>query len=79
MNDFCSSIKNLVTSCATKIVTKKILGIAKGILLDFDLDQFCSEPGIASASRLGASTVVKIEFTDLLPKARLLKTGQNWL
>ncbi|KAK2720056.1 hypothetical protein QYM36_004085 [Artemia franciscana] len=50
VNDFCSSIKNTVTSCATKIVTQKILGIAEGILLDFDVDQFCSEPGIASAS-----------------------------
>ena len=68
MNDFYSSIKNTVTSCATKIVTKNTLsqGIAKGIPLDFDLDQFCSEPGIASTSHLGASTVVKIEFTDLL-------------
>ncbi|KAK2714003.1 hypothetical protein QYM36_009776 [Artemia franciscana] len=54
---------------------KKILGIAKGIPLDFDVDQFCSEPGLALASRLGASTVVRIEFTDLLSKARLLKTG----
>ena len=74
VNDFCYSIKNTVASCASKFVTQKILGIAKGILLDFVVDQFCREPGIASASRLGASTVVKIEFTDLLSKARLLKT-----
>ena len=54
---------------------KKILGIAKGIPFEFDVDQFCSEAGIESARHLGASTVVKIDFTDLLPKARLLKTG----
>jgi len=56
-------------------LSQKILGTAKEISLDFDVDQFCSEPGIASASHLGASTVFKIEFTDVFSKARLLKTG----
>ncbi|KAK2720105.1 hypothetical protein QYM36_004116 [Artemia franciscana] len=33
VNDFCSSIKNTVTSCATKIVTKKYLEVLKEFLL----------------------------------------------
>ena len=64
MEDFCSSIQNIISSTTTKVVSKRFFGISRNIPTDVDITVLGSQHGIIDAKRLALFKSVKIEFLD---------------
>jgi hypothetical protein len=69
------SVTGVITGSSAKVQTKKFYGLLKGIPSDLELSHLISCPGVLDASRLGKSTVVKLEFSDAMSRAEALRYG----
>jgi len=69
------SVTGAITDYSAKVQTKKFYGLLKGVPSDFELSHLISCLGVFDASRLGQTTVVKLEFSDAMPRAEAFRYG----
>ena len=69
------SVTGAIIGPSAKVQTKKFYGLLKGIPSDLELSHLISCPGVFDASRLGKSTAVKLEFSDVTSRAHAFRYG----
>ena len=75
MEDFCSSIHKIISSTATKMVSKQFFGISCNIPTDVDITVLGSQDSIKDAKRLGLPKSVKLEILDSFDQSTFFKHG----
>ena len=70
MEDFCLSIRNVISCTKIKVVSKRFFDISCNIPTDVDITVLGSQHGIKDAKKLGQYKSVKLEFWILLLNPR---------